>query len=549
MVKIPGIAIGVVVGLAAMVVLGIAVTGANQIVPVAPEENLTPEQLTGHMPILEQVRVTANEDSVLAKLEHGDRTFTKMEFSGGDVVYFHRRTIGNIAVEGDFINFQTKDGDLRKNFTHWRDDLPANPPKINVTEDEAIGIAGGGQEASLLYISNSSAVFSRIDPVPAEPVWVVSKRDNEGRLYNSTVVSSSGGRILGYGITPFSESFVYSGPTAYTCPDKNCSGTWSPWTDQASSWLSNMTYTSESLIYPGDEDWADYLQNYDIAVIYGTAHGWSYSISSGCCESLSAGEVKNMLAEYPPVRFAFLCSCDVMYNTGPGTMAYEFRKGSDGGCVVLGYRGLSFGVNETVFGETRDWQNAFFGYMSTGHTTGYAFYYACLDIPSSSPYISYVGDPNLKLVPKIYRRDVKNAVGGEVRDVNAKKLSNVMVSLYKHGGQLCGSDMASSDYRIGVSRTGDYYLVGTNNDYYEINTVDAMVPIPPLHIDLTTPEKLAAGYVFDFEGNYGLIPRVPTMSYTLRSINLWKNPPSANPEWALDEWKAMDVCTAWLYPS
>jgi len=137
---------------------------------------------------------------------------------------------------------------------------------------------------------------------------------------------------------------------------------------------------------------------------------------------------------------------------------------------------------------------------------------------------------------------------GETRDVNANLLSNVEVSLYEYEEGFYGDDVASPDYYIEVDQTGDYWLLGTKTGFFNINT-SAMFVIPPLHIDMTTPELLAAGYVFDFEDDYGLVPRACTMSYALESVNLWKIGRAANPEWDLSEWKAMDVCSSWLYPS
>jgi len=145
---------------------------------------------------------------------------------------------------------------------------------------------------------------------------------------------------------------------------------------------------------------------------------------------------------------------------------------------------------------------------------------------------------------------VPGDIVGETRDVNANELLGVDVALYFEGAGWLRSDISTPDYIHTANVTGEYWLVANKTRYYEINTTDDIQLLGcDFDIDLTTPELLAAGYIFDFEGNYGLIPRACTMSYALRSVNLWKCPPSANPEWGLDEWKAMDVCTAWLYPS
>jgi hypothetical protein len=142
---------------------------------------------------------------------------------------------------------------------------------------------------------------------------------------------------------------------------------------------------------------------------------------------------------------------------------------------------------------------------------------------------------------------VPGDIVGETRSVNANELSDVTVTLYKDSSGIA-SDISTPNYSIGVNETGEYWLLATKDGFYEINMTNMLV-LPDLYINLTTPELLAAGYTFDFEGNYGLIPTNCAMSYALKSVNLWLSPPADHPEWGIDEWKAMDVCTAWLYPS
>ena len=144
---------------------------------------------------------------------------------------------------------------------------------------------------------------------------------------------------------------------------------------------------------------------------------------------------------------------------------------------------------------------------------------------------------------------VPGDIVGETRDVNANELSGVTVTLYKDSSGI-GSDTSTPNYSITVNMTGEYYWVANKTRYYEINTTNGLeLPGCNFTIALTTPELLAAGYTFDFEGDYGLIPGNCDMSYALRSVNLWLSPPVGHPEWGISEWKAMDVCSAWLYPS
>jgi len=139
---------------------------------------------------------------------------------------------------------------------------------------------------------------------------------------------------------------------------------------------------------------------------------------------------------------------------------------------------------------------------------------------------------------------------GETREVNSAPLADVDVQLYLVGPGYLWSDISTPLYVDTAWVTGTYWLVAEKTRWYDINVTDAvMLPGKAFTIGLTTPALLAAGNVFDFEGDYGLIPRAPTMAYALRSVNLWKFHPAANPEWGLSDWKAMDVCNAWLYPS
>ena len=143
---------------------------------------------------------------------------------------------------------------------------------------------------------------------------------------------------------------------------------------------------------------------------------------------------------------------------------------------------------------------------------------------------------------------VPGDVIGETRDVNAAPLSDVVVTLLKAGEGALTSDASTPDYSNTAYTTGMYWQVSTKALYYTIN-MTGMVMLPANWIDLSTPALLSVGKVFDFEGNYGLVPRACTMSYAMKSVNLWLFPPTAHPEWGISEWKAMDSIHSWQFPS
>jgi len=151
---------------------------------------------------------------------------------------------------------------------------------------------------------------------------------------------------------------------------------------------------------------------------------------------------------------------------------------------------------------------------------------------------------------------VPGDVIGETRDVNAAPLGDVEVTLLKQGVGALVSDASTPNYSNTAVTTGTYWQVATKALYYTIN-MTGMTMLPPNPIDLSTPALLAAGKVFDFEGNYGLVPRACDMWYAQKSVNLWLFPPALEydiymnviNDWGIDEWKALDSIHSWQFPS
>jgi len=151
---------------------------------------------------------------------------------------------------------------------------------------------------------------------------------------------------------------------------------------------------------------------------------------------------------------------------------------------------------------------------------------------------------------------VPGDVVGETRDVNANELSDVDVLLLKQGVGALISDASTPDYSNTAITTGMYWQVATKALYYTIN-MTGMTMLPDEWINLSTPELLAAGEVFDFEANFGLVPRACDMWYAQKSVNLWLFPPALEydiymnviNDWGIDEWKALDSIHSWQFPS
>jgi len=139
---------------------------------------------------------------------------------------------------------------------------------------------------------------------------------------------------------------------------------------------------------------------------------------------------------------------------------------------------------------------------------------------------------------------------GVTYEVNGAALSDVDVQMSLVGPGYLRSDISSPQYDNKAWVTGTYWLVANKTRWFDLDISNAtQLPGKSFTIGLTTPALLAAGKVVNFAGDYGLIPRAPSMSYALKSVNLWKMASLYPAEYRLSEWKVMDVCSAWLNPS
>jgi len=160
---------------------------------------------------------------------------------------------------------------------------------------------------------------------------------------------------------------------------------------------------------------------------------------------------------------------------------------------------------------------------------------------------------------------VPGKVWGETRDVNARLLDTVLVTLSEEPAgtppdinpeDTCSSAQPNAVYSNDVDDTGNYWQRAQKWCYYtlDMNTMPgSRNPNYPLLINLTTPELLAAGFNIDFEGDYGLVPRACNVTYAMESVNKCNFVPKDtlggnHTEWRLTSWKAMESVNSWTNP-
>jgi len=157
---------------------------------------------------------------------------------------------------------------------------------------------------------------------------------------------------------------------------------------------------------------------------------------------------------------------------------------------------------------------------------------------------------------------------GETRDVVGDVLDTVTVNLYEDDDVWEDQDTSSIVGTIAVYEdcaddTGMYYKVASKYCYYSLNTRPtgdggtmplSRNPAYPDYVDWSTPEKLAAGNVLNFVGDYGLICKAASMSYAMEAVNhmlfipLGDDGITLEPDWQLSGWKVTQVVHSWQFP-
>ena len=100
-------------------------------------------------------------------------------------------------------------------------------------------------------------------------------------------------------------------------------------------------------------------------------------------------------------------------------------------------------------------------------------------------------------------------------------------------GTTQATSAADGTYQLIANTTGSHTIVATDTGYRsQTQTVNIT--------DLT------ATYSLSFEGDNGLVPNAPNVSFVLASINKWKYPPSDGT--GLDISKVLSVINAWKFP-
>ena len=358
---------------------------------------------------------------LLEPYEDGGRDFRELEISDEILVYYHQRTVGEATVEGDQIvyRFDPSTGELIARQSRWRAGVPEVLPVLGLSAEAAAGMVDGDVRfVRLLYIDPESYVFP-FEPAPENPCWIVGAVDEHGHM-SLTVFDAVDGGYVGQGVPPPYTGYSLTGPWE----SGPCSGGWVDWMESAASWFETMGYSTEQTLWPTESKVRSHVESGETAVFYELAHGGSSYFASGCLggqdyDYTFAGEIGSWISGYAEMPFAFIGSCAGMCSVGPGTFAYEFRKGSPDKTTVVGYCGMSEPQCADCWMFSIGWQNTLFSYMAQGMTVKEAFDEAGAAYPECAlnDCMRFEGDTTFAIVPVVPRaagwNDVtEGSVGG-----------------------------------------------------------------------------------------------------------------------------------------
>ncbi len=471
--------------------------------------------------------------------EYGDggRYFEEIEI-GDMLVYFHQRMIGAATVEKDYIVYQLdKDtGELLARKSHWRDDLPAILPSARISREQAEALVAGEIQFSDLYIISPESDVFPLNPTPQNPCWAVRSVREHGE-YVVTIIDAVSGVVLGSGVPPPYTAFSLTGPQS----EDPCDGAWTSWSLNAEWWFNTMGYSTEVVEWPTKAKIQSHIQSNETAMFYELAHsgGVSTQFASGCVggfyEFTYATDIETWMVGYEKMPFAFIGSCFGLCSTGDGTLAYEFRKGSDEDATVVGYCGMSEPQCGDCWTYSIDWQDALFYYVSLGYAVKDACDQADADYPAcaSGDCMRFVGDEDFAVVPPVPR-------------IPCLKFD------YPNGLPELVSPAGGTTVRVEVSSGGEYTpQPGTGQFHYDIgdgfvtvdmqevseNVYDAVFPA----VDCLT----VVSYAFSAEATSGQrfydppsVDELPPNPYTVAAgygmMLVFDDPLDADPGWSTE---------------
>jgi hypothetical protein len=214
--------------------------------------------------------------------------------------------------------------------------------------------------------------------------WEVRYKNGSTYFYDLNVTQ------IGYGVVaPSAKGFVIQGYG---------DSKWRYWRENAQEWYTKWYDSVNSISSPNIEQISYFINNETIntEVFYVIAHsgGLSSRFLANKDTYYTASQLHLDMENRKPMKLAILCCCSAMVYTGPGSLSYEFRKGTMNDTVTIGYHGME---NCPNWIQSLDWQDHMFERINKGYTIKKAFDRACSEYPQIADYVRFIGDPDLRI--------------------------------------------------------------------------------------------------------------------------------------------------------
>jgi len=322
-----------------------------------------------------------------------DKTLSIDKIIVDRVVKYYEHIINGVEIKGDSILIHENPSDglnimYEKTWTDIDFEIPvfSNIEPSNYVLKKKV-IFPDESDLQDVYSFNDKQEF----PVAC---WEVIFEDGRTILYDTI------GNEIGKGVTaPSPKAFLLSGP-------HKGEDAWGHFRSNAESWykLWADSYTSIYNPYPSSQI-SPKVSDPDVELFYELAHGcstWFVAHTSGALYRSS--DVEDDMQSRPPMKFAYIGSCEAMNSVGDNTFSYEFRKGQMTDTVTVGLTHV--GENPGTFTSTLNWQEIMFSFMDQGNTIYDSFTLATQLVPIVEPIVRFVGDENLKIRELVNRNPI-----------------------------------------------------------------------------------------------------------------------------------------------
>lgn len=332
---------------------------------------------------------SSSRDIIINEIkETKDKILKIDQIIGSRKVQYWEHEINGIQIKNDYIliHIDPNTTQIIDYIKNWRE-ISLNNFKFNFDDFELKNIFW--KKKILFTTPEDLGYFYNLKNENKFPLICWEVRNING----STILYDTNKEIIGYGINaPYDFGVTISGD----CGD-GYGDCWLAWRENAYYWLSQWCKSVKSLSLPYSQEISNSIKDDNITSFFEIGHSGGRADRFQNIEGSYywASQIKEDMENRSPMKFALLCSCEAMRDTGPDTLSYEFRKGETENTVIVGYIGMSRCYGWSV---SLEWQDRMFSNMMQYKTVKESFDEASAYYPAIANCVECIGDYNLSVI-------------------------------------------------------------------------------------------------------------------------------------------------------